>query len=150
MDISYFLSVVIPIYNEEHRIKDTLERVVSYLSEKNFNWELILVNDGSTDRSVDIIEKFKQKSENSFVNSNTGSYRVIILNNNENRGKGYAVRKGILNSCGRYVLFTDADNSVPIEEVEKLLNYLNDGFDIAIGSKGLRESMVIKPRLIRW
>lgn len=145
----YFLSVVIPIYNEQNIIKATLEKIVHYLSNKNFDYELILVNDGSTDKTGDVIYKFKKGLESKSEN-NPNNYKIIVLDNEKNRGKGYSVRRGVLESCGKYVLFTDADGSIPIEETEKLLNYLEDSFNIAIGSKWLKDSTISgRPKRLR-
>lgn len=140
-----FLSIVIPIYNEELRIGKTLEKIINYFSNRNFSYELILVNDGSNDETRDILEKFKISSDNNFENC-----KLLILNNKINRGKGYSVRKGILSSNGKYVLFTDADMSIPIEEFEKLFSCLRNGFNIAIASRGLKDSiLIVRPSRIR-
>jgi dolichyl-phosphate beta-glucosyltransferase len=126
-----FLSVVIPAYNEEDRIVKTLERVSQYLERQSYTAELIVVDDGSTEQTVPVVLNFLKRI-------NTGT----LLQNGRNRGKGYSVRKGVLNSRGQFVLFSDADLSTPIEEITKLLKAVQGEFDIAIGSRGLKSSDV--------
>jgi dolichyl-phosphate beta-glucosyltransferase len=131
MSHDIFLSVVIPAYNEEERIVKTFERVSQYLERQPYASELIVVDDGSTDQTVPV-------ALNLLKRLNKG----ILLQNGRNRGKGYSVQKGILNSRGQFVLFSDADLSTPIEELAKLLNAVQGEFDIAIGSRGLKSSDV--------
>lgn len=129
MTSSIFLSVVIPAYNEELRIAKTVEKIFLYLEKQTYPYELIIVDDGSVDSTVQVVNDILKRI-------NHGR----LLQNGVNRGKGYSVRQGVLHSCGEYVLFSDADLSTPIEEIEKLFQYLNQGYDIAIGSRGLKES----------
>jgi len=126
-----FLSVVIPAYNEEERIVKTLGRVSQYLECQSYDSELIVVDDGSTDQTVPVVLNF-------FKCIGKGT----LLQNSRNRGKGYSVRKGVLNTCGQFVLFSDADLSTPIEDLAKLLEAVQGGYDIAIGSRGLKTSDV--------
>ncbi|PID57228.1 glycosyl transferase [candidate division KSB3 bacterium] len=129
MTSTIFLSVVIPAYNEEARLPGSLKRIARYLGQQDYLSELIVVDDGSSDATV---EKLR---------SMPGTFGTLeILENTINRGKGFSVRRGILHSRGEYVVFSDADLSTPIEEVEKLLPFLQDSYDIAIGSRALRES----------
>src|SRR3989304_3483268 len=123
-----FLSVVIPAYNEEVRISKTLEGISDYLQKKEYTYEIIVVDDGSLDSTVDLV---------GGISRNNGNIRV--LRNGVNRGKGYSVKRGVLASSGEYVLFSDADLPIPIEEVEKLFDWLRSGYEIAIGSKRLKE-----------
>jgi dolichyl-phosphate beta-glucosyltransferase len=118
------LSVVIPAYNEEERLQSTLESVHTYLSNRRVNFELIVVDDGSTDGTVDVVKEFARHHSG-----------IRLLSYSPNCGKGHAVREGIKKSEGFRVLFYDADGSSPIQEIEKLENALNKGFDIAIGSR---------------
>lgn len=136
--MEYFLSVVIPMYNEENRIKKTLEKIVDYFLNKKIKYEIILINDGSTDNTGEIINKYKDR-----LNNDRSNCTISILNNKKNIGKGFSVRSGVLASKGKYILFSDADLSTPIEEVERLFFYLQDGFNIAIGSRSLKESKII-------
>lgn len=123
------LAVIIPAYNEDQRILPTLERVRDYLSGQAYTWSVTLVSDGSQDRTVEITEAFAKK--------NPGFH---VLAYAPNRGKGYAVRKGMLEVAGELLLFSDADLAAPIEEVEKLLAHMEQGADVAIGSRPLKES----------
>jgi dolichyl-phosphate beta-glucosyltransferase len=124
-----YLAVIIPAYNEEERILPTLERVRDYLSAQPYTWSVTLVSDGSKDQTVPIAEGFSKENAGFHVSS----YQP-------NRGKGYAVRKGMLEAEGELILFSDADLAAPIEEVEKLLEHMRKGADIAIGSRPLKES----------
>ncbi len=126
-----FLSVIIPCYDEEKLIEDTLDTVTAYLSKKGYSHEIIVVDDGSRDDTVGIVGRFAEKCT-----------RVKLLENGRNRGKGFSVRMGVLSASGEFVCFSDADLSTPIEEVEKLLHWIRRGFDIAIGSRGLKDSQV--------
>jgi len=126
------LSVVIPAYNEEFRIKPTLERIFAYLSGKDFEYEVIIVDDGSVD-----------KTEKTVLDSLIfKSGKARFLKNDQNKGKGYSVKRGILASKGDYVLFSDADLSTPIEEFDKLFSCLKSGYDIAVGSRNIEGSDV--------
>jgi dolichyl-phosphate beta-glucosyltransferase len=120
-------SIVIPAYNESARLGATLEKVLDYVHAQGWNAEVIVVNDGSRDTTAEIVRNFAQKDPS-----------LHLLENPGNRGKGYSVRNGMLHARGRIVLFTDADLSSPIEEAPKLLQALDDGADIAIGSRWLR------------
>ena len=126
------LSVVIPAYNEETRIVSTLERVVAYLDTHWQPYEVLVVSDGSTDRTEALVQAFAQNHP-----------QVRLLAYLLNRGKGHAVRYGMVRAQGRWVLFSDADLATPIEELEKLAHALESGVAIAIGSRPLRESQLI-------
>ncbi|GIV11362.1 MAG: glycosyl transferase [Fimbriimonadales bacterium] len=126
------LSVVIPAYNEETRIERTMQRVVEYLNTRGGTYEVLVVSDGSTDATEFIVQGFAQAHP-----------QVQLLAYQPNRGKGYAVRYGILRARGERVLFSDADLATPIEELEKLEPYLDKGYPIAIGSRPLRESQLV-------
>lgn len=119
-----FLSVVIPSYDEMANLqKGVLDKVRHFLEREKFSYEVIIVDDGSKDGSAEFVEKFAKENK---------KFRLI---KNSHTGKAGAVTAGILNSKGEYVLFTDMDQAVPIEEVEKLLPFFNDGFDVVIGSR---------------
>jgi dolichyl-phosphate beta-glucosyltransferase len=120
-------SIVIPAYNESARLGATLEKVLHYVNAQGLNAEVIVVNDGSGDDTADIVRTFTVKDP-----------CVRLVENPGNRGKGYSVRNGMLHSNGRIVLFSDADLSSPIEESSELFRALEDGADIAIGSRWLR------------
>ena len=120
-------SIVIPAYNESARLGVSLEKVLAYVHAQGWDAEIIVVNDGSSDNTAEIIRTFARKDP-----------MVKLLENPGNRGKGYSVRNGMLHAEGRFIVFSDADLSSPIEEAPKLLNALQAGADIAIGSRWLR------------
>lgn len=107
------LSIVIPSYNEELRLPATLKRIAEYLPTLGLRTEVLVVDDGSRDRTAAVAESFHQKLSG-----------LRVLANETNRGKGYSVRHGMLEACGDMVLFTDADLSAPIEESDKLIGAL--------------------------
>ncbi len=135
--MKYFLSIVIPCYNEQNRIKSTVNKITTFFSKKEFKYELILVDDGSTDTTVSILKKFIKKY------SSQNNLKISILLNEKNKGKGHSVKKGFLAAKGKYVLFTDADLSTPIEEFENLLKYIKDGFNVAIASRSMPDSNIV-------
>ena len=124
------LSVVIPAYNEENRVPKTLEAVSEYLSGK-YDYEIIVVDDGSADMTAEICSRF-------FKSGGRGR----VIKNSRNRGKGFSVRRGMLEADGDFILFSDADMSTPVCEVEKLMGAVREGADIAIGSRALPGSDV--------
>ena len=127
-----FLSIVIPAYNEEECITSTLSYIDEFLASKDYEAEIIVVDDGSDDNTVKTVIESELRSKG----------KIRVLKNGINRGKGFSVKSGILDSKGEYVLLSDADMSTPIEEVEKLFNSINSGFDIAIGSRSIKNSDV--------
>lgn len=120
-------SIVIPAYNEGARLGATLDKVLAYVHAQKWNAEVIVVNDGSRDNTADIVRTFAAKDST-----------LRLVENPGNRGKGYSVRNGMLSARGQIVLFSDADLSSPIEEAPKLFLALDNGADIAIGSRWLR------------
>ena len=128
-----FLSIIIPAYNEEKLIADTLEQVTAFLGGKPFTYEVIVVDDGSKDHTVEIAKSF-----------GTGfkGFQVTVLENVRNRGKGFSVRKGFQAARGEYACFSDADLSTPIKDSDKLLKWNNEGYDVAIGSRAMKESEI--------
>ncbi|HAJ44942.1 MAG: Glycosyl transferase, family 2 [Candidatus Azambacteria bacterium GW2011_GWE1_42_9] len=121
--MSRHLSVIIPAYNEENKIKETLGIIYNYLSRQNYSWEAIVVSDGGTDRTVEIVSEFI---------SNKPEFNLIA--NTRNHGKGFVVRQGMLQAQGDFRLFTDADNSTSIEQIEKFWPYFSESYAIVIGS----------------
>lgn len=109
----------------------SVEKIRDYLASRGYNFEIIVVDDGSTDKTSEVISEI-QKHDN----------RICLLRLEKNRGKGYAVRTGVLASNGDVILFSDADLSTPIEEIENLLSHLGE-FDVVIGSRSLPDSKVI-------
>jgi dolichyl-phosphate beta-glucosyltransferase len=118
------LSVVIPAYNEEARLEPTLGRVIEYCREHHPEFEVLVVDDGSTDGTRDLVERIA-----------AGEQRVRLIALGDNRGKGAAVRAGMLAARGREVLFSDADLATPIEELVVLRQRLAGGCDVAIASR---------------
>jgi glycosyltransferase involved in cell wall biosynthesis len=118
------LSIVIPAYNESARIEQTLGRVMSCVEQQGWDAEVLVVDDGSTDRTVEIVHGWMARYP-----------RLHLVQNEWNRGKGYSVRNGLLQAAGEVVMFTDADLSAPMEEAERLLAAIRDGADVAIGSR---------------
>jgi len=126
------ISVIIPAFNEEKRLPDTIDEIINYFKHLKLTFEIIIIDDGSTDSTKDIILK-----KYNFKNIN-------YLRNKINKGKGFSIKKGVLNAKGDLILFTDADLSTPIFEFEKLKEYLNKGYDIAIASRALKFSKIEK------
>lgn len=124
------LSIVIPSYNEELRLPATLSQIAAYIRSSPRCVEVIVVDDGSRDRTIAVGESFRNEIP---------SLRVV--SNGQNHGKGYSVRHGMQEAIGRIVLFTDADLSAPIEEVEKLLPAMQTN-DVAIGSRAVDRSLI--------
>lgn len=122
------LSVVIPAFNEEARIQRTLERIVEFLCAQSYSWEVVVADDGSTDGTARLAREFGSSCDN---------VKLLTL---EHRGKGWAVKHGMLTSAGEYRLLCDADLSVPIEQVERLLPPQIHGVDIAVGSREMPDS----------
>jgi len=122
------LSVVIPAYNEEKRIEPTLKKVINYLDRHFDKYEIIVVDDCSTDDTNKIISRYEHD-------------HVRVLRNETNKGKGYSVNCGILNAKYSLVLFSDSDLATPIEELGKFMEYIDD-YDIIIASRNLKESRI--------
>ena len=123
-------SIVIPAYNESARIRSTLDRVLAHIDQRGWSAEVLVVNDGSTDDTVQIIQHYAAQYP-----------RLRLLENPGNRGKGYSVRNGMLHAGGEVLLFTDADLSSPIEEADKLFAVLTAGADVVMGSRWLRAEL---------
>lgn len=124
------LSIIVPSFNEELRLPATLERIAAYLNASTRSTEVLVVDDGSTDRTAEVAGSFADRMAN-----------LRVLKNGTNRGKGYSVRHGMMEARGENVLFTDADLSAPIEEADKLLAALPQ-FDVAIGSRAMNRELI--------
>lgn len=118
-----FLSIVIPAYNEERRLPQTLDRILEFLAQQPYTSEVIVVDDGSCDRTALVVDALRR------------AHPGVELIRNDHRGKGYAVRTGMLAARGHIILFSDADLSTPIEEAAELLPWFEQGYSIVIGSR---------------
>lgn len=128
MDVTY--SIVIPAYNEGTRLANTLDAVTAFIAQHRWRAEIVVVNDGSTDNTADLVREYARR--NSVIR---------LVENPGNRGKGFSVRNGMLHAHGDVLLFTDADLSAPISEAPKLMDAIAAGADIAIGSRWLDPSL---------
>jgi len=126
-------SIVIPAYNESERITATLDKVLAYIAQEHWMAEIVVVNDGSRDNTAEIIRRYGRQNP-----------AVRLVENPGNRGKGFSVRNGMMSSNGDILLFTDADLSSPIHEANKLFAALDQGADIAIGSRWLQAELQTK------
>jgi dolichyl-phosphate beta-glucosyltransferase len=124
------ISIVIPAYNEESRLGSTLDRILDFIRRQGWSAEVIVVDGCSQDRTADLVRSYAQ---NHAI--------VRLLQIPSNRGKGYCVREGVLNTSGSIILFSDADLSSPIEESLHLITALEAGADIAIGSRWIRSEL---------
>jgi len=129
------LSIVIPAYNEEPRLPATLRRIYSHLARTGYSAEVVVVDDGSSDGTAGCVCALAEKFPTLSLARNPG-----------NRGKGYSVRHGVLRSRGRHILFTDADLSTPIEEADRLLALLEQGWDVVVGSRDLDLRLLKRPQ----
>ena len=126
------ISIVIPAFNEAARIGRTLEKIKQHLGETSCNGEVLVVDDGSTDSTTEIVRKHGE----------TWS-ALRLIQNPANRGKGFSVRNGALQACGEIILFTDADLSAPITELPKLVNPIREGLcDVTFGSRAIDRSLI--------
>jgi glycosyltransferase involved in cell wall biosynthesis len=119
-----YLSVIIPAYNEERRIETTLLSIYDYLSRQSYTWEILIVLDGSTDNTFDLVRDLAATRD-----------QVRWIYREENKGKGYTVREGMLAAKGQIRLFTDADNSTDINHFEQMRSFFDGGFEVVICSR---------------
>lgn len=131
MSEDIFLSVVIPAFNEEARLPRTIQAVREYLNQQPYSWEVAVVDDGSNDRTADVVREVS-----------VGDRRISLLRYGNNRGKGFAVRFGMTHVRGRYRLFMDADNSTSIDHVARFLPLFQKGFDVVIGSRDVAGAQI--------
>lgn len=122
------LSFIIPAYNEAERIGTSLEKGLAYFEGQPYEWEIIVVDDGSRDRTAEVVESYADRG-------------IRLLRQPRNMGKGAAVRRGMLESSGKQRIFSDADFSTPVEETERALEHLKE-YDVAIGSRAIDRSYV--------
>jgi len=129
------LSVVIPAYNEEKRVPKTISLISEYLREQSYEYEIVVVSDGSKDNTAEVVKNLEPQIPN-----------LRLIDNKKNNGKGYVVRQGMLESKGEYRLFTDADNSTSIEQIEKMWSWFEKGFDVVIGSRDIKGAVLDPPQ----
>jgi dolichyl-phosphate beta-glucosyltransferase len=129
------LSVVIPAYNEEKRLPRTLEAIDDYLRKQSYDYEILVVNDGSKDTTAEIVRAMSSVIKN-----------VRLIDNKMNQGKGAVVRQGMLAAEGGYRLFTDADNSTSIDQIEKMWPEFERGFEVVIGSRDVKGAVLDPPQ----
>ncbi|MEA3273656.1 MAG: dolichyl-phosphate beta-glucosyltransferase [Patescibacteria group bacterium] len=132
------LSVVIPAYNEEKRIGPTILDVDRYLSSQDYVSEILVVIDGATDKTAQVVKKYEGMVQN-----------LRIIDNPENHGKGYVVRQGLLEARGQFRLFMDADNSTTVDHIAKAFPHFEKGFSLVIGSRDIKGSEITEHQA-RW
>lgn len=130
-----FLSVIIPAYNEAQRLPLTLIDIDKHLEQQEYSYEIVVVNDGSTDKTADIIKTFVPLIEN-----------LKLIDNKENKGKGAVVRQGMLAAKGTWRLLMDADNSTSIVEFNKMIPYFKEGYEVVIGSRDAKGARTMPPQ----
>ncbi|MCX6764416.1 MAG: glycosyltransferase family 2 protein [Candidatus Nealsonbacteria bacterium] len=135
MSNNIYLSVVIPAYNEEKRLPKTLKDVDSYLSKQNYNYEIIVVSDGSKDKTGDNVRGLMSQIKN-----------LKFIDNKENHGKGFVTRQGMLEAKGSFRVFMDADNSTNIDQVEKMWPFFKQGYDVLVGSRSIKGAILDPPQ----
>jgi dolichyl-phosphate beta-glucosyltransferase len=131
------LSVVIPVYNEESRVGKTLEDSLAYLKKKKIRAEILVVDDGSKDKTFEVVGGIKRKAR---------GFALKILRHEVNRGKGAAVQTGALAAQGETVLFMDADNATPLSEFDKFRPLLKEGIEVIVGSRAVNRKEVKVPQ----
>jgi dolichyl-phosphate beta-glucosyltransferase len=129
------LSVIIPAYNEEKRLPRTLAEIDKYLRRQDYDYEILVVNDGSRDKTVEVGRSLMPTIKN-----------LKITGYEKNQGKGFAVRFGMLEAQGDYRLFSDADNSTSLDQVEKMWPYFEEGYDAVIGSRDIKGAVLDPPQ----
>lgn len=122
-----YLSIIIPTYNEARRLPQTLIDIDFRLQNANFTYEIIVVDDGSKDATIEVAEKFSKMIKN-----------LRFIENEKNKGKGGVVKQGMLQAKGHVRLFTDADNSTSIDQFNKMIDYFKQGYQVVIGSRDIK------------
>lgn len=132
-----YFSVIIPAYNEEKRLPKTLLEIDKYLKQQpyQYQYEIIVVNDGSKDRTAQVVKELQSQIAN-----------LKLIDNKENHGKGWVVRQGMLQAKGACRIFTDADNSTSVDQIEKMWPVFKQGFDIVIGSRDVKGAVITSPQ----
>lgn len=131
MEKALYLSIIIPTYREHEFIGNNLLDIKNFLSGKDYSYEIILITDGSPDNTAEIARNYMSQLKN-----------MRVIENPENRGKGYVVRQGFLEAKGKYVLFLDADGSTSITHLEKFLPEFENGYDVVVGSRKIEGAFI--------
>ncbi|MBI3316939.1 MAG: glycosyltransferase family 2 protein [Candidatus Omnitrophica bacterium] len=132
------LSVIVPAYNEALRLENSLLKMINFFKQRRMDAEIIVVDDGSRDQTAEVARKC------------LGSFPGEIIRHPRNQGKGAAVKTGMLRGRARYLLFSDADLSTPIEEVDRMIGYMRSGYEVVLGSRALDRSKVeIRQNILR-
>ena len=122
-----YLSVIIPAYNEVKRLPETLIDIDAKLARAKYSYEILVINDGSTDETVEMVKRFSHIIKN-----------LRLVDNEKNKGKGGVVRQGMLEARGDYRLFTDADNSTTVDQFDNMIPFFKEGYDVVIGSRDVK------------
>lgn len=138
------VSLIIPVFNEATRIADSLYEIKDFLDKQDYNSEIIIIDDGSSDLTTEVIRVIDYYCEDFKSQSS-----CIIQENIKNVGKGYSIAKGLLTASGQYIVFTDADSSTPISQLPDLLEKLHEGFDVVVGSRNMKGSIVLGRTALR-
>ena len=131
MENQPYLSVIIPAYKEGERIGKNLLEIERYFNDKDYEWEIVVVVDGSPDNTAEVVRNYGSQVRN-----------LRVIENKENHGKGYVVRQGLLGANGKFRLFLDADGSTSINHLDKFLPEFQNGYDVVIGSRDIEGSFV--------
>lgn len=126
-----YLSIIIPAYNEAKRIGNTLQAVNTYMQKKDWEYEILVVNDGSKDNTAEVVQGLRSSVKH-----------LYLIDLKENRGKGHAVQQGILASNGDLCLFMDADHSTTIDQIERMIPQIANGYDLVVSSRHLKDSVI--------
>ena len=124
-----FISVVIPAFNEQDRIGDTVTGIMAYLDQKPFTWEILVIDDGSNDKTYQVIDEISSGTE--------VSVNILSI---QHGGKGWAVKNGMLAARGEYRFMADADMAMPVDQIDRFLKFIEEGYDIVIGSRQMAGS----------
>jgi len=130
-----FLSVIIPAYNEEKRLPKTLQSINDYLLRQPYDYEILVIDNGSTDKTPEIVKNLESQIRG-----------LKLIEGLSGRGKGFAIRKGMLEAKGDFRIFTDADNSTSIDQIEKMWPEFKAGFDVVIGSRDIKGAIIPVPQ----
>lgn len=128
-------TIVVPAYNESVRLRPALDEMLRHIQSHSWDAEILVVNDGSTDDTAQIVREYGKSHP-----------QVLLVENPGNRGKGFSVRNGMLHARGDICLFTDADLSSPMSEAQKLFDAIESGADVAIGSRWLDTALQTEPQ----